>query len=111
MTGISKSCSRCSKEIQCRVDAIEECACLQVNLSAECQDFLKNTKYDCLCNDCLRALDLLVKKADSAPTKMTEDIHYYIEDGLLVFTELQHIQRGYCCQSNCRHCAYGYKIS
>jgi hypothetical protein len=38
-----------------------------------------------------------------------EGTHYYIEDGKWVFTEYYHILRGYCCQSGCRHCAYGYK--
>lgn len=105
---ISKSCFRCNKDIQCKVNAIEDCACRQVKLSADCADFLKKTKYDCLCNDCLMSLNTLVEKANLAPTKATENIHYYLENGLLVFTELNHIQRGYCCESNCRHCAYGF---
>lgn len=29
--------------------------------------------------------------------------------GFLVFTELEHEARGYCCQSACRHCPYGFK--
>lgn len=107
---ITRSCSRCTKEIQCKVDTIQECACSQIILSTECQEFLKETQYDCLCNDCLVLINDLVLKADSSPTKMTENIHYYQEDGMLVFTELNHIQRGYCCKSNCRHCAYGYKL-
>ncbi|WP_238354461.1 DUF5522 domain-containing protein [Fulvivirga marina] len=34
---------------------------------------------------------------------------YYIENGLYVFTEACHLKRGYCCQSGCRHCPYGFK--
>lgn len=34
---------------------------------------------------------------------------YYYENGLLVFTESYHLRRGYCCQSGCRHCPYGFK--
>lgn len=34
---------------------------------------------------------------------------YYIENGLVVFTEAYHLKRGYCCKSGCRHCPYGYK--
>ncbi|MEQ8924932.1 MAG: DUF5522 domain-containing protein [Fulvivirga sp.] len=34
---------------------------------------------------------------------------YYIENGLYVFTEEYHLQRGYCCKSGCRHCPYGFK--
>ena len=31
---------------------------------------------------------------------------YYIENGLLVFTESFHLKRGFCCGSGCRHCPY-----
>lgn len=36
--------------------------------------------------------------------------HYYKDPatGYIVFTRLKHEQRGYCCKSGCRHCAYGY---
>ena len=33
---------------------------------------------------------------------------YYIEDGYMVYTEKYLLRRGYCCQSGCRHCPYGY---
>ena len=35
-----------------------------------------------------------------------KDVHYYLEEGRVVFTALQHIERGYCCGNNCRHCPY-----
>ena len=35
-----------------------------------------------------------------------EGIHYYTEDGRVVFTALYHLQRGRCCGSGCRHCPY-----
>jgi hypothetical protein len=35
-----------------------------------------------------------------------EKIHYYLENGKIVFTEQYHINRGFCCGNNCRHCAY-----
>ena len=31
---------------------------------------------------------------------------YYIENGLIVFTEAYHLKRGYCCKSGCRHCPF-----
>lgn len=31
---------------------------------------------------------------------------YYIENGLYVFTERYLRERGYCCNSGCRHCPY-----
>jgi hypothetical protein len=43
--------------------------------------------------------------------KSDEDVDYYIENGLYVFTEQYLLKRGYCCQSGCRHCPYGYKAS
>ena len=35
-----------------------------------------------------------------------EKIHYYLENGKVVFTEQYHIDRGFCCGNFCRHCAY-----
>ncbi|GAA4306750.1 DUF5522 domain-containing protein [Nibribacter koreensis] len=34
---------------------------------------------------------------------------YFNEQGLMVFTEQYHLRRGYCCQSGCKHCPYGYQ--
>ncbi|HLP51110.1 MAG TPA: DUF5522 domain-containing protein [Chitinophagales bacterium] len=34
---------------------------------------------------------------------------FYFENGLMVFTEKYHLNRGYCCKSGCRHCPYGFK--
>ena len=33
-------------------------------------------------------------------------IHYYLEDGKVIFTEKYHIDRGQCCGEKCRHCPY-----
>ena len=38
-----------------------------------------------------------------------EGLHYYIEDGNYVFTELYHRERGFCCSNGCRHCSYSPK--
>jgi hypothetical protein len=32
--------------------------------------------------------------------------HYYMDGERLVFTEQYHIDRGYCCGNNCRHCPF-----
>lgn len=97
------------KEILCRADSIEECDCFSVTISEDCVEYLKNTTYNCLCNTCLKTVDALVQKANTISTSPQEGLHYYLENGMLVFSELNHIQRGYCCKSGCRHCAYGYK--
>lgn len=41
--------------------------------------------------------------------ELIENIHYYIENGRMVFTERYHLDRGYCCGNKCRHCPYGNK--
>jgi hypothetical protein len=38
-----------------------------------------------------------------------EGVHYYLEEGKVVFTELHHANRGHCCGNKCRHCPYDPK--
>lgn len=40
---------------------------------------------------------------------LKEGVDYYIEKGKWVFTAQFLLKRGYCCQSGCRHCPYGFK--
>lgn len=41
--------------------------------------------------------------------ELREGTDYYLnEQGLLVFTELYHLERGYCCGSGCKHCPFDY---
>jgi hypothetical protein len=43
----------------------------------------------------------------SDPPEIDDDDCYF--DGpYLVFTEAYHRKRGFCCQSGCRHCPYGF---
>ena len=39
---------------------------------------------------------------------LIEGIDYYIEAGRYVFTPHYLRKRGYCCESGCRHCPYGF---
>ena len=32
---------------------------------------------------------------------------FYFDGPYLVFTAAYHLKRGYCCNSDCRHCPYG----
>ena len=48
------------------------------------------------------------KPNSSSSTQLKEGTHYYIEKGLYVFTEKYHLERGYCCESGCRHCPFGF---
>jgi hypothetical protein len=40
---------------------------------------------------------------------LVEGVDYYLEGAALVFTREYHLRRGYCCESGCRHCPYGFK--
>lgn len=42
--------------------------------------------------------------------ELVEGEHYYFnEQGYWVFTEKYHLLRGYCCESGCKHCPYGFR--
>jgi hypothetical protein len=45
------------------------------------------------------------------PEDLVEDVDYYMENGFLVFTGIYLQKRGFCCQSGCRHCPYGFKAN
>ena len=111
--GMFKVCGRCKARFECRADDIRQCACKQVTLEDDTFRFLAATRYDCLCTDCLKELDELIQLASlldfpQSADQMIEGLHYYREGPYTVFTELYHLLRGSCCQSGCRHCAYGY---
>ena len=40
--------------------------------------------------------------------ELDEEDFYKTAEGYIVFTEIYHKKRGYCCKSGCRHCPYGY---
>jgi len=40
--------------------------------------------------------------------QLEEGDYYYSEEGFIVFTKQYHLKRGYCCQSGCKHCPYGF---
>lgn len=56
---------------------------------------------DCLCSACLNDLSLTKQNGD-----LIEGEDFYLEKGLLVFTEKYHLNKGYCCGNGCRHCPY-----
>ncbi len=77
---------------------------------------------DCMCEKCLQAevavkieaytqsgIPVNLREKIKTNTKLIENIDYYIENGLYVFTSWFHLKRGSCCQNGCRHCPYGYK--
>lgn len=49
-----------------------------------------------------------LKNSNKPATQFIENVDYYIENGLYVFTETYHLKRGSCCGSGCRHCPYDH---
>jgi len=43
-----------------------------------------------------------------APPSLIEGEDYYFEGSMMVFTERFLLRRGFCCESGCRHCPYGF---
>ena len=43
------------------------------------------------------------------PDGLKSEDYYVNDEGLLVFTEIYLLKRGYCCESGCKHCPYGFK--
>ena len=41
--------------------------------------------------------------------QLEQEDFYVNEQGFIVFTEIYHLKRGYCCKNGCKHCPYGYK--
>ncbi|HEX5155313.1 MAG TPA: cysteine-rich CWC family protein [Parafilimonas sp.] len=108
-----KQCPRCSNLFECRAGDMYNCQCYAVALSDAAKLFLESTSYDdCLCKNCLLQIEQMVQfglrhEFPKQGELMIEGLHYYFDNGYFVFTELYHLQRGYCCNNNCRHCAYG----
>lgn len=42
-------------------------------------------------------------------SELIEGIDFYREGPYVVFTEKYLRERGYCCESGCRHCPYGFR--
>jgi hypothetical protein len=40
---------------------------------------------------------------------LIEGVDFYFEGRFMVFTEKFLRERGYCCESGCRHCPYGFR--
>jgi hypothetical protein len=51
-----KACPRCNKAFDCKPGNITECQCFGVKLNAEQKAYIEQRYNDCLCRDCLVAL-------------------------------------------------------
>jgi hypothetical protein len=47
----------------------------------------------------------------STPPQLVEGTDFYWDGPYMVFTGEYLLKRGFCCQSGCRHCPYGFKKS
>jgi hypothetical protein len=48
---------------------------------------------------------VLIQLPEDLPQELLPEDYYY-EGPYLVFTDAYHLKRGYCCNSDCRHCPY-----
>jgi hypothetical protein len=49
------------------------------------------------------------KPAPGETQQATDELRpedFYMEGPYMVFTSAYHLRRGYCCNSDCRHCPY-----
>lgn len=126
MKSPSKSCKNCNKKNYCTLDNDSRCWCNNFP-SLEKLSELSGVNFEigktCLCQNCLKEevknkIELYVKKfiegkvknvvplIPKSSAKLIEGIDYYLEKNYWVFTEWNHLKRGYCCGSGCRHCPY-----
>jgi hypothetical protein len=49
-------------------------------------------------------------KSKDRESALGPDDFYYNQDGLMVFTGQYLLNRGYCCENNCKHCPYPKKL-
>jgi hypothetical protein len=107
-----KICERCATEFECKAGSPNQCQCSMVHLLATTKSFLEQAGFDCLCVNCLgkfnEKMRNLAGKTFPENNALEAGFHYYMEGQYFVFTENYHILRGYCCQSGCRHCPYGF---
>lgn len=69
--------------------------CLSAHFSSICRIF----------EACSRRTESFVMKKI---IPLEEGDFYLSEEGYRVFTEQYLLKRGYCCESGCRHCPYGF---
>ena len=57
---------------------------------------------------CRVTIVLVMSESSTPPLKPTElaPEDFYFDGPYLVFTAVYHLKRGFCCNSDCRHCPY-----
>jgi hypothetical protein len=49
------------------------------------------------------------KTASKEKRQFVEGVDYIFENGLMVLTRSFLLERGFCCESGCRNCPYGFR--
>ncbi|MFT3932836.1 MAG: cysteine-rich CWC family protein [Chitinophagaceae bacterium] len=55
-TASNKTCPRCQQIFECRANDIANCQCSKVQLAPATREWLAKHYKDCLCANCLRAI-------------------------------------------------------
>lgn len=61
-----KQCPRCGARFDCKVDALEQCDCIDIELTLPLLQRLQQEYDDCLCPHCLRQLAESAGAAETA---------------------------------------------
>lgn len=70
---MKKTCPRCTKNFECKVENIAACHCSSITLATEEQGFISKNYSDCLCNSCLKEIQQSLSKEDGE--HLQEPIH------------------------------------
>lgn len=104
------NCSRCNKKFT--PEEAEQRQIHKIEASKELKYFFTKTQFTHICNTCETEMESLIDEANKENfplprSQYQEGRHYYMDNGLFVFTELFHVLKGNCCENGCRHCPYG----
>jgi hypothetical protein len=77
-----KTCPRCEEQFTCKAGHPAACQCAGLSLSDATLKFLEITYFDCLCRNCLIAIEqeIRIAKGHQFPTQkefLIEGLHYY----------------------------------
>ena len=114
---VQKSCSVCRAAFTCGSEVGRNtCWCDDLPPAS----FASREDQGCLCSTCLAEAISNPKPtqpgtentgpcltpAEASQPSLVEGVDYYWEGAAMVFTAVYHRRRGFCCESECRHCPY-----
>jgi hypothetical protein len=84
----------------------------KIKTCPKCHNQFMNMAIELINTIAFEDLDVLCPNCSNEKHKKSKSKHHTIKDyyfdakGNCVFTAAYHLQRGYCCRNNCRHCPY-----